>query len=119
MSRLLLVISLSMVVLAACSRHDDPPPALPIVEPPQPTNFTVTTQDSVVYELSWDVDDPTVVSFYLLYSQVDIPFAGLQVDTIPGTSAQVNLGLPLPVTFCVSSVTFENVESLLTCATAP
>jgi hypothetical protein len=104
--------------VAACARHDDSvPPQLPIVDPQQPTDFQVATQDSIVYDLSWSVADPTVVEFYVVYTQVLIPFFEAQIDTTSSTSAQVNLGAKLPVQFCVSSVTFQNVESKLTCAT--
>jgi len=88
---------------------------LPVDTPPQPTDFQVSTQDSINYDLSWDVGDPTVVNYYRIYTQVLIPFVGERTDTTSSTSAQVNLGAKLPVQFCVSSVTFQNVESGRTC----
>ena len=116
MKRALFVICLLFV--AACSRHDDSvPPLLPIDDPQQPIDFQVSTQDSIVYDLSWDVADPTVVNYYRVYTQIMLPFFEAQIDTTSSTSAQVNLGTKLPVQFCVSSVTFQNVESKLTCAT--
>ncbi|UCG51260.1 MAG: hypothetical protein JSW58_13850 [Candidatus Latescibacterota bacterium] len=107
-----------VLVMAACSRHDsDLPQPLPIIEPPTPINFIVSTQDSIVYDLSWDVEDPSVVSYYRVYTQVLIPYVEPQIDTTTVTSVHVDLGLPLPVGFCVSSISVENVESRLNCAT--
>jgi hypothetical protein len=114
--RVLFTICLCALFLAACSRHDSVLPQLPLADPPQPTNFQVSTQDSIVYDLSWDVADATVVNYYRVYTQVLLPFFEAQVDTTSFTSVQVNLLSKLPVSFCTSSVTFQNVESLLTCA---
>jgi hypothetical protein len=114
--RFLFTICLCALVFAACSRHDDnPPPQLPLADPPQPRDFQVSTQDSVVYDLSWTVSDPTVVVYYRVYTQVLIEFVEAQVDTTSSTSVHVDLGAKLPVAFCVSSVTYQNVESPLTC----
>lgn len=115
----LFAICLGALVFAACSRHDDnPPPQLPLADPPQPRDFQVSTQDSIVYDLSWTVADPTVVTYFRVYTQILIEFVGAQVDTTSSTSVHVDLGAKLPVAFCVSSVTYQHVESSLTCKTA-
>ena len=111
-----ITLSLSVALLAACSQHDDNvPPQLPISEPPQPVNFVVSTADSINFDLSWEVDDPSIVDYYFVYSEILWPIPSLEVDTTSSTSVKVNTGIQLPVRFCVSSVTFQNVESRLTC----
>ena len=111
--RIIMVALVAIVVVAsACARHNDFPPLLPIQEPPVPQNFTVTTPDDQLYDLSWSVDNPSLVAFYQIYT-LNL-FTGLPepVDTTTTTAVQINVGTPFPgLTFGVSSITTENVES--------
>ena len=48
-----------VLLLAACSRHDDLPPVAAVIEPPTPTNFTVLDPgDHINYLLEWQVSAP-------------------------------------------------------------
>jgi hypothetical protein len=111
---------ITLLALAACARHESLPPALKVMEPPVPTNVSVETVDYVTFHLSWEVDDPSVVSYYRLYWKSAFS-AVAPLDTTVHTSAQVTTegGLPVHgIIFCVSSVTTENVESRLVCVPA-
>jgi hypothetical protein len=115
MKKLLFV---GILILCSCSRHDDLPPALDVLEPPVPTNLTVETTDYITFQLSWQVDDPSVVSYYRVYSRFEFSSPALE-DTTRFTSVQVSSPIPVPgVIFCVSAVTIENVEGLLECKAA-
>jgi len=107
-----------VLVLIACARHDDILPRLDVAEPPIPRNFLVETTDQITYHLSWEIDDPSIVKEYRVYSK----FAGsspVLEGTTDTTVVEVNTQIPIPgVSFCVSAVTVENVESSLTCASA-
>ncbi len=123
MKRLIVVIAL--FVFAACARHDDMPPPLGVTGPPVPQNLTVTTADNQTFDLNWDVDDPSVVANYRIYTQVTVlgqPFPTEYQGSVDSNYAQVIFDTPATsgtvVTFCVASVTVENVESGLVCATA-
>jgi len=84
---------------------------LAIVEAPAPGNFTVTTADSIVFDLSWTEDSPSLVKFYRLYN-VDVFLGVVLIDTTAATSAQVDAVLPIPdLVFGVSAVSTGNVES--------
>ena len=98
-------------VFLSCSRHEELPPLLPLVEAPTP-DLTVFTADSLVFNLSWTVSDDTNVIFYRIYTE--IPLLGTTMDTTMVLNAQVNTGIQIPgILFGVSSVTFQNVESLI------
>jgi hypothetical protein len=118
-----------VLFLAACSRHDDLPPPLQLIDPPVPTNLTVETVDNITFFLTWDIDDPSVAREYYIYNQVEVlpgtwtPLTRLETSEPVDTTAvqiQTDDGLPIPgtATFCVSTVTIENVEGSKACATA-
>jgi hypothetical protein len=122
LKRLLAIVAL--LALAACARHDDLPSALVVMEPPVPTDFTVSTDDRISFDLSWNIDDPqSIVSYYRFYVAVPPYMQVARLDTTV-VDRSVTLvtedGLPAPwgMTFCVSSVTTENVESRPACLTA-
>lgn len=117
MTRFVIVFAL---VLAACSQHDDLPPTLPIIEAASPSDFQVTTSDSILFDLSWTHNDVSVVKFYRLYS-IDI-FTGFPafIDTTAAMSAQINLIIPIPgMVFGVSAVSTGNIESRIVFGAAP
>ncbi|NIM19442.1 MAG: hypothetical protein GTO51_03570 [Candidatus Latescibacteria bacterium] len=119
MKKLMLVLVLAVI---ACSNHDDnPPPQLPITVPPSPTNFTVTSPSPGIFDLSWGISDPSVVSHYRIYL-LD-PFLGpVFADTTAATSIQINVGTAVSdLIWGVSSVTLQNVEGYIVYAsvTAP
>jgi hypothetical protein len=102
--------------VAACATHEDLPPPLDVIDPPVPTNLQVQTEDLLTYDLAWTISDPSVVKEYRVYSS----FAG-QTPVLEGTTDQTSIQVVSPVavegiSFCVSSVTIENVESRLICA---
>jgi hypothetical protein len=106
------------VLLAACSEHDDVLPPIEVAYPPTPANFVVETTDLLTYHLSWEIDDPSVVKEYRIYSQ----YAGSDL-VLEGTSDATAIDVVSPIAiegivFCVSAVTVENVESHLVCATS-
>jgi len=112
-----LVVSI-ILVLVACAQHDDILPRLDVAEPPIPRNFLVETTDQITYHLSWEIDDPSIVKEYRVYSQFGTSSPVLE-GTTDTTAVEVNTQIPIPgVSFCVSTVTVENVESHLTCASA-
>lgn len=120
-----LIVVLALFVFAACARHDDMPPPLSVTNPPMPQNLSVTTNDSQTFDLNWDIDDPSVVANYRIYTQVTIIGQTLPIEyqgSVDSNYAQVIFDAPVTggtiVTFCVGSVTVENVESRLACATA-
>lgn len=93
------------------------PPALDVLEPPVPFNFSVATDDHIAFELDWEVDDPSIVSYYRIYFASPYTTVAL-LDSTVSTSATIVTedGLPIRgITFCVSSVTTESVESRLVC----
>jgi len=104
--------AIMLIAVVSCSRHEDLPDPLPLVTPPMPS-LTVSTPDSMTFNLSWTVSDPTVVNYYRIYTI--IPLIGTQIDTTSATNAVVGpLGTVFPgLTFGVSSVTFQNVESVI------
>lgn len=118
-----------VVFLAACARHEDMPPMFPIDEPPVPADLTVETVDNITFHLEWQISDTSVVREYYIYSEVEIvpgvtlPLTRIATEEPVDTTAvqiQTDDGLPLPgiPKFCVSSVTDQNVESGMACATA-
>lgn len=122
-----IVIALFLVsfLFSACARHDDMPPPLAVTTPPVPQNLTVTTVDNQTFDLNWDVDDSSVVDYYKVYTQVTVlgqPFPMEYQGDVESNYAQVIFDTPATsgteVTFCVSSVTVENVEGQLACAMA-
>ncbi len=126
MKRLIII---SILVLVACSRHDDLPPPLQLADPPVPTDLRVETVDNITFLLTWEIADTSVVREYWIYSQVEIlpgattPLERIATEESVDTTAvqiQTDDGLPLPgiATFCVSSVTIENVEGQKACAKA-
>lgn len=93
------------------------PPALEVLEPPVPFNFSVTTDDHITFALDWEVDDPAIVSYYRIYATSALT-SPVVLDSTVSTSATVVTedGLPIRgITFCVTSVTPESVESRLVC----
>lgn len=99
-----------ILVLLACSNHDDPPSPLGVSEPPTPANFTVASPSPGIYDLAWSISDPSAVKFFNLY-YLD-PFSGpMFADTTAATSIQVNVGAAVSgLTWGVSSVSVGNVE---------
>ena len=115
---LYILMLLALVAVAACDVEPPLPAMVQLVTPPVPQNFTVTTQNSVDFDLDWTISDPTlVVKFYRVYTIVPILDIASQtfVDTIPRSSTSFSTQiLPIPgTTFGVSSVTDENVESTI------
>jgi len=104
-----------VLLVAACSKHDDVPPPLEVMTPPTPKNLVVETVDQLTYDLSWEIDDPAVVKEYRIYSEYGT--SGPQLEgTTDTTAIQVISPVALSgLVFCVSAVTLENVESSLTC----
>jgi hypothetical protein len=115
MKKLLPIIFL---LIFACSKHDDPPPQISVIEPPIPTNFTVTSPTPGIFDLSWDVGDPSAVNYYRLY-YLDPFFSQLTfADTTAATSIQFDVGAAITeLMWGVSSVTVENVEGTIVYAT--
>jgi hypothetical protein len=105
------------LVLVACTQHDDLLPPIDVTEPPTPANLTVSTTDFVIYHLSWQIDDPSsVVKEYRVYSMVT-GYAPVLQGTTDTTAVEINAKVPvLGVSFCVSTVTVDNVEGHLVCA---
>ena len=99
-----------ILVVLACSNHDDPPSPLGVSAPPTPTNFTVASPSPGIYDLAWDINNPSAVKYFNLY-YLD-PFSGpVFADTTAATSLQVNVGGPVSgLTWGVSSVSVGNVE---------
>jgi hypothetical protein len=109
-----------LMQFTACARHKDFPAMLPVIAPPTPTNFAVTTTDDVIYDLSWSVSDPSSVAMYRIYSLDIFTGAPTVLDTTTATAAQVNTLVPTPgFVFGVSSVSVQNVESRVVFASAP
>ena len=109
-----------ILALSACSKHTDFPSMLPIVAPPAPSNFTVTTSNDIVYDLSWTINNPSAVAYYRLYAQDLFTGAPVLADTTMTTAVQVDLQVPVPgVVFGVSSVSNGNVESAIVYGSAP
>jgi hypothetical protein len=112
------LIVIAALVLSACARHDDMLPVLEVMEPPVPANLTIVTDDYITFQIAWDIEDPTsMVSYYRLWAATPYTSAA-PLDTTVLTSATIVTqdGLPIRgITFCVSSVTTENVESVLVC----
>jgi hypothetical protein len=108
-----------VLVLVACARHDDPLPPIDVVEPPAPKNLIVETTDQITYHLSWEIDDPMgVKKYFRVYSRFQSSSPAFE-DTTSTTAVQVVAPLPIPgISFCVSTVTHENVESRLLCEPA-
>jgi len=100
------------VLASACSRHDNFPPMIPVQNPPVPQNFTVTTQDNVTFDLTWSVNNPSLVAYYRLFTLNPLTGAAEPFDTTSVTNVQVNIGAEYPdIVFGVSSITTEHVES--------
>jgi hypothetical protein len=115
MKKLLPVI---ILLIFACSKHDDPPTRVSVVEPPTPFNFTVLSPTPGIFDMSWDIDDPSVVSYYRLY-YLDPFFSQLTfADTTAATSIQFDVGAAITeLMWGVSAVTVENVEGTIVYAT--
>ena len=114
-----LFVFLALLLFAACSKDLTFPPEVTGVFPPQPQNFSVTTSDDIVYNLSWTVSDTTVVAFYRLYT-VDLQSGSAQLqDTSMTRSVQVNTLVPTPgLIFGVTSVSTDYIESAITSGVA-
>lgn len=101
-----------VLVVGACSRHSgDFPNPIGVEAGSAPRNFAVTTGDNILYTLTWEISDPTTVSYYRSYV-----FLGQQLlrgpDSTSVTTVQYDFGAPVQnVTFGVSSVSVDNVES--------
>ncbi|MFH1755034.1 MAG: hypothetical protein ABIA59_04970, partial [Candidatus Latescibacterota bacterium] len=88
-----------------------PLPQLAVIVPPAPANFTVTSPAPGIFNLTWDIDDPAVVSYYRLYYRDPIFFQLTFADTTASTSLQFDVGVAITdILWGVSSVTIENVE---------
>ena len=109
---------IGLLVLAACSQHDDVLPPIDVIDPPTPDSLKVESTDLLTYHLSWKIDDPeAVVKEYWIYSQ----YATSEL-VLEGTADTTDVYVVSPVAvegivFCVSAVTIENVESRLVCGT--
>ena len=117
---LTLVVAATMVALFACEKREDFPPVLPVIPPPMPTNFQVTSPADQEYDLTWDIDDPdnVVEEFWIYaYSAFTLPDT---IGTTTNTSYFVRTAIPLEgLIFGVSSVSDQNVESDLAIEPAP
>ena len=69
MKRLIII---TVLVLVACSRHDDLPPVFELIDPPMPTDLRVETVDNITFLLTWEIADTSVVREYWIYSQIEI-----------------------------------------------
>jgi hypothetical protein len=117
MKKLALVL---IFVLLACSKHDDPPMRVDVIEPPSPFNVSVFSPTPGVFNLSWDIDDPSVVSYYRLYYLDPFFFHLTFADTTAATSIQFDVGAAITeLMWAVSSVTIENVEGGIVYASPP
>jgi len=109
-----------LLVLLGCENREDFPPLLPITPPPTPTNFEVTSPGPLQYDLKWSINDPDgiVKEFWIYaYSQISLPDV---VGTTTDTTYLVETSFELPgLTFGVSAVSTQNVESDLATALAP
>jgi hypothetical protein len=107
-----------VLLLAACTTDLTLPPAIDGIVGPRPENFSVTTTDDILYDLSWSVTDPTIVQFYRVYAFDVTGFPSL-LDTTSSTAVQVNTTIPTPgVFFGVTSVSTDNIEGPLAAARA-
>lgn len=98
-------------VLLACSKHDDLPMRVDVIEPPAPFDVTVFSPAPGVFNLSWDIGDPSVVSYYRLYYLDPFFFDLTFADTTASTSIQFDVGAAITdLIWGVSSVTIENIE---------
>ena len=114
MKRFIVILGL---VLVACAQHDEILPPIDVAEPPTPMDFTVSTSDFIKYHLSWTIDDPSsIVREYRVYSMIPGYTPVLQ-GTTDTTAVEIDTQVGvIGVSFCVSSVTVENVEGHLVCA---
>lgn len=118
MKRLVVVL---ILMLGACSRHDDVPPPLDVTVPPTPQDLVVETVDFITFTLTWNVSDPSIVREYRLYWRFESTSPELLPETVDTTAVSISVDPPIPapgIIFCVSSVTLENVESSLVCDAA-
>lgn len=118
------LIVIALFVFAACARHDDLPAPLDVQVPPLPQNLSVSTADNQTFELDWDIDDPSAIDQYGIYTQITLLGQAFPLEYqgfVDTTYAQVIFDTPVTsgtaVTFCVTAVTVENVESSLACET--
>ncbi len=118
------VAALALVLVAgACSkRHGGLPAPLGVTPPPTVTNFVVTMPDSanpLDFDLSWSIDDPSLVDHYRIYFVVAGP-RGTSSDlvaTTTSTTFPATLAVPVPdVAFGVTVVTTEHVEGAMVVA---
>jgi hypothetical protein len=108
MKKLMLVL---IFLLFACSNHDDPPLQINVIKPPAPFNITVLSPTPGIFDLSWEIGDPSVVSHYRLYYLDPFFFQVTFADTTAATSIQFDVGAAITeLIWGVSSVTVENVE---------
>ncbi len=113
MKKFVLILILFLSVLA-CSKHDDPPLRIDVIEPPTPFNFTVVSPTPGIFDLSWDIDDPSSVSYYRLYYLDPIYLQLTFADTTAATAIQFDVGAVITeLMWGVSSVSIENVEGTI------
>jgi hypothetical protein len=115
-----IIIILCAMALAACESREDFPTELNIAPPPQPFNLSITTPTQTQYDLVWEIDDPNlIVDEYYIYL-----FTGLGPRDSLGTSSNTTFTWTSPfpiagISFGVTSVTVQNVESKPEIETAP
>lgn len=116
MKKLFFVIAL---LLTACSEDLTLPPQISGVVPPTPSNVSLTTADDILYTMTWDVSDPSLVVFYQLYN-LDPIRGPIPLDTTVTDSVQLVTPIPTPgIVFGVSSVSTDHIESRIVFVSAP
>lgn len=116
-----LIVLVVLLCVSSCSKHENFPNALDVNVPPKVTNIAVTvTVDptEILYDLTWDIGDPSVVDHYKVYALVPYSPAEL-LGTSPTADFQAVAAFEIPgLSFGVSVVTTQFVEGGIVSAPA-
>jgi len=119
MSKWVPISALVILIWAGCKGVPELPEPIGIEPPPVPENLQVEMPSPGVYDLYWSVSDSTAVAFFNIYVYNDFSGASL-VDSTRVTNYHYDFNFPLVgVTWGVSAVSEERVESSIVFATAP
>lgn len=114
----LLTVAVAVAFAPGCEKHENFPQPLGVAVPQTVNNLSVTTLDNIVFDLTWDVDDPSAVQVYRAYYILEgLPMPNLAGEG-PTPQATIDFQVTVSgVTFGVSVVTPENVEGAMVLVT--
>ncbi len=116
-----IILLLSVLCVLSCSKHENFPAALDVDKPPVVTNLAVTVvpqPDGIHYDITWDIDDSSVVHHYNVYALSEFTLPDLLgASETTAFLAESEFEIPT-LAFGVTVVTTQFVEGSIVSAPA-